>query len=418
MDSSETGMIMKKRILILGLNFSPELIGIGKFTGELAESLSVLGYQVRVISTPPYYPAWKISEGYSRIWYRKERIGNIEVIRCPLWVPRQVTGLRRVLLLFSFALSSFPAMLLSIGWQADGILCVVPTLLSTPWAILLSKIMNIPAWCHIHDFELDASLELNVFSKKSLITRSLYWLEKVLLKEFDRVSTISNRMLKVLHAKGVDNSKTTLIRNWVDTSLVYPIGETSPYRRSLNISEDQIVILYSGNFGMKQGIEILLDAAAHLSNQPEITFVLSGDGAGRNVVVSRAESLPNVKLIPLQPYDRLNELLNLADIHILPQRSGFADLVMPSKLAGMLASGKPVIATTKTETGVGAIVDKVGLLVPPGESKTLATAILSLSQDKDLRFSMGSAGRQVAESQFDKRVILSNFETQLLKFLI
>ncbi len=209
-----------------------------------------------------------------------------------------------------------------------------------------------------------------------------------------------------------------VMRNWVDTNLIYPMQEISPYRKSLNIPEGQCVILYSGNLGLKQGLGTLLDTASQLSDQPQITFVISGDGAGREDIVNRAERMPNLMLIPLQPYERLNELLNLADIHVLPQKPGFADLVMPSKLSGMLASSRPVIATANSDTEVGSIVGEVGLRVPPGEAEALAEAILSLSQDMPLRARMGSTGRKFAERHFDKQVILNNFEANLENLLI
>lgn len=408
---------MTKRILILGLNFSPELIGIGKFSGELAEALSQKGHSLRVVTTVPYYPAWQITQGYSSKWYRKEMLESIEVIRCPLWVPRRVTGLSRILHLLSFAISSFPAMLLSAKWRPDLILCVTPTLLSTPWAILFSRLMKIPAWCHVHDFELEASLKLGVFAKGTIGFRILLQLEGFLLREFDRVSTLSDRMLDVLHSKGVEPSKTMIMPNWVDTNLIYPLEEISPLRKRLKIPDGQCVILYSGNLGMKQGLESLLAAASKLSNHPSITFVICGDGAERANIVDRAEGMSNVMLIPLQPYAHLNDLLNLADIHVLPQRSGFADLVMPSKLSGMLASGKPVIATADSDTELGTIVGEVGLLVPAGEEQALVQAILSLSKDLRLRSRMGSKGRLYAERHFGKQVILADFESKVLNLL-
>jgi colanic acid biosynthesis glycosyl transferase WcaI len=308
-------------------------------------------------------------------------------------------------------------MVRSLVWRPDAVLCVVPTLLSAPWAILASKITSAPAWCHVHDFELDASLEMGVVSDTSLFTFPLYWAEKFIFNRFDRVSTISDRMLEVLQAKGVNRSNTMVIPNWVDTSYIYRLNTSSSYRKCLDIPEGQVVVLYAGNFGRKQGIGTLLGAAENLVDDPKIIFVLSGDGAARPEVMKRAKGIPNVKVLPLQPYAHLNDLLNLADIHVLPQRPGFADLVMPSKLSGMLASGKPVIATADSETEVGRIVAEVGMLVPPGDEAELASAIRALSKDEDLRSRLGDAGRMLAEKRFDKKAILLEFETQLIHLL-
>jgi colanic acid biosynthesis glycosyl transferase WcaI len=120
------------RILILGLNFHPELIGIGKYTGEMAAWLAEQGHNLRVITTPPYYPQWQIAEGYSRWRYKRETWGGIQVIRCPFWVPRQPSGLKRLLHLFSFALSALPPTLQNTTWRPEIVLCIAPAFFSAP----------------------------------------------------------------------------------------------------------------------------------------------------------------------------------------------------------------------------------------------------------------------------------------------
>lgn len=405
------------RILILGLNFTPELTGIGKYTGELAAWLADREHKVRVVTTPPYYPSWNISPGYSGYAYRKEVLGSIEVWRCPLWVPRRVTSIKRIFHLISFSISSLPAVMLSIKWRPEVVICVTPTLTCAPWAVILSRVLGIPAWLHVHDFELDASLELGMLADYTWLVSILRRIERSILRGFNRVSTISDRMLEKLQAKGVETERIVLFRNWVDTAAIFPMDKVSMYRDELHIPLSQIVVLYAGNMGIKQRLETVLETAENLGSYSEITFVLCGDGAARQTIEQRARLLPNVRMMQLQPVERMNDLLNLANVHVLPQRAGFADLVMPSKLAGMFASGKPVIATATPETEVGEIVSAVGLLVPPEDASKLSEAILGLAKDKSLRDHLGMLGRKYAEDNLGKERILLHFERQLVALL-
>jgi colanic acid biosynthesis glycosyl transferase WcaI len=174
-------------------------------------------------------------------------------------------------------------------------------------------------------------------------------IESFVMRRFDVVSTISGRMMERLAAKGVDERRRVFFPNWVDTAAIFPMDEASPLRRELDIPDNALVALYSGSMGAKQGIEQLIDAARLLADRPTIRIVICGDGAGLRKLQEAARDLPNVRFLPLQAPDRLNALLNLADVHVLPQKPSVADLVMPSKLIGMLASGRPVIATARRD---------------------------------------------------------------------
>jgi colanic acid biosynthesis glycosyl transferase WcaI len=124
-------------------------------------------------------------------------------------------------------------------------------------------------------------------------------------------------------------------------------------------------------------------------------------------------NFPNVKFLDLQPLAHLSDLLCMADIHLLPQRADAADLVMPSKLTGMLASGRPVVTTAHKGTELANLVKDCGLVVPPEQSQAFAEAIMKLASDADLRETLGSAGRAYAESYLDKNTILRRFEAEL-----
>jgi colanic acid biosynthesis glycosyl transferase WcaI len=289
-----------------------------------------------------------------------------------------------------------------------------------PGAVAFAHLRGAKAWLHIQDYEVDAAFDLGLI-KGSRLRGWVEGAERWLMNRFDRVSTISGRMMDRAKAKGVPNSKRVFFPNWVDISAITPLGEPSPYRAELGIPEGVAVALYSGNMGGKQGLEILADAARLLAGRPsEIQFVFCGDGAGRAGLEARCSGLTNVRFLDLQPMERLSDLLGMADIHLLPQRADAADLVMPSKLTGMLASGRAVVATALETTELGRVVmhdAACGLIVAPEHPEAFAKAIQTLASDPVRRAAMGSRGRSYAERELDRDVILRRFESDLLSCL-
>lgn len=402
------------KILILGLNFHPEPTGIGKYTAEPAAYLAERGHQVRVITPPPYYPHWRVQTGYQAWKYKKETWRQVEIQRCPLWVPPHPTGFTRLIHLASFALSSLPALIAQLRWKPDVVLCIAPALMNAPFALAFARLTGAKAWLHIQDFELDAALKLGLLSAGKGLAGLVARLERRLLMGFDKVSSISERMLKHLVEKGMPQGKILLFPNWVDTGEIYPLLEGSnPLRATLGLAPEQLAVLYAGTMGKKQGLEHLLATASRLQEQCGLQFILCGNGAVRAELENTAKDLSNVIFLQVQPVERLNELLNLADIHILPQKADAADLVMPSKLGGILASGKAVIATAHPNTEVGQIMSQVGEMVPPEDPAALAEAIVGLAKDPLKRERLGKLGREYACQHLEKEMVLANFRDAL-----
>lgn len=399
------------RILIVGINYAPELTGIGKYTGEMAEWLAAQGHEVRVVSAPPYYPEWRISNAYSAWRYHHEELSGVNIWRCPLWVPAKPSGLKRLIHLASFALSSFPVMLAQILWKFDVVISIEPPLMCAPVSLLASRLVGAKAWLHIQDFEVDAAFGLGILKSEWLRTTVLH-VERGLMRSFDMVSTISLKMLEKLVEKGVESDKAVSFPNWADVETIFPLEHGSLLRKELGIPANKIIALYSGNMGEKQGLEIVLEAASRLMANPEIQFVMCGEGAARAKLFDAYGHLPNVVWLPLQPLERLNDLLNMADIHLLPQRADVADLVMPSKLTGMLASGRPVLATAHAGTQVAQVVGSCGKVVEPGDVQGVVQGLLELLHSPQQRTILGSAARQ-ASYEWDKSNVLRRFEGQL-----
>ncbi|NIM39767.1 MAG: WcaI family glycosyltransferase [Hydrogenophaga sp.] len=404
------------KLLIYGINFAPELTGIGKYTGEMARWLAEAGHEVRVITAPPYYPDWKVGEGYSARHYRREHWHGVQVIRTPLWVPHRPGGAKRLLHLASFALASLPALAAQWRWKPDVVWVVEPPLMCAPAAAAFAALRGAGRWLHIQDYEVDAAFDLGLIKGRTLrrwVQRAEGWL----MRRFDRVSTISGRMVERALDKGVAPGRVLHCPNWVDIGGVTPLAAPSDYRAELGLPPDAVVALYSGNMGNKQGLEVLADTARLLRDEPRIRFVFGGQGSGRADLQARCAGLDTVRFLDLQPLERLNHWLGLADVHLLPQRADAADLVMPSKLTGMLASGRAVLATAMPGTELCRVVEQdaaCGLVVPPENPAALAEALRALAADPTRRAELGANGRRYAEAELSRDAILRRFEAQML----
>ena len=403
------------RILLLGLNYAPELTGIGKYSGEMIEWLAARGHEVRVVTTPPYYPAWKVHQNYKAWAYRREVSGTVQIYRCPLWVPSRPNGLSRLVHLGTFATTSLPVMLASVLWQADLVLSVEPALFGAPSAILTAFLSGAASWLHVQDFEIDAAFELNLLPSKGWIHSFALAYERFVMRGFTRISSISPNMVRRLAEKGVSTQKVVHFPNWVDIDTIRPLDGPNEIRQGLGIGDGQVVLLYSGNMGLKQGLEVLPLLAAQLRYDSRVHFIFCGDGAFRPQVERMTAGLHNLSLLPLQPEDRLNQLLNAADIHLLPQKGHAADLAMPSKLTGMLASGRPVISTAAARTHVADVVAGRGINVVPGDSEGLRQAVLTLVENREMRIDMGRAARAFAEEHLSREQVLRRFEMEIMQ---
>jgi colanic acid biosynthesis glycosyl transferase WcaI len=177
----------------------------------------------------------------------------------------------------------------------------------------------------------------------------------------DRVSTISPQMCAKLREKGVPADRIVEFRNWANIDEVVPLEGPSPYRAEWGIERPHVAI-YSGNIANKQGIEIVVEAARLLRHRKDLMFVVCGNGPNRARLIESSADLDNIQFHDLQPRERLSDLLGMASVHLLPQIAGAADLVLPSKLTNMLASGRAIAATAEPGTGLAAEVDGCGLI--------------------------------------------------------
>jgi colanic acid biosynthesis glycosyl transferase WcaI len=404
------------RILVVGINYAPDLIGVAKYNSEFCESLAADGHEVQVVTAPPYYPAWQIPRDYKAAYFREQKLNGVRVTRTPIYVPGRPSGPKRLIHHASFAVTSAgPVLARALTWRPDIMISIAPSLMSAAFVAFVARRTGTKSWLHLQDFEIDAAFDLGLLQSPRIRSIMLR-IEERILKSFDRISTISPRMLKRLQAKGLNQEKLREVRNWVDTNSIISVDRDTRFRRELGLKKTDIVGLYSGTMSNKQGLELIIEAASLLEgSHPHIQFVLCGDGPHKLRLMTQSSGRPNIHFLGLQPNESFNELLATADFHLLPQRAEAADLVLPSKLGGVLSSGRPVIAMAGPDTGLAAEVMDAGLVVAPGDSQALAAAICQLSEDGALSRSLGSNARTRAVERWDRQAIVSYWAREMFE---
>lgn len=400
----------KKKVLILGINFAPELTGIGKYTGEMVDWLVEKDYDVTMVTSFPYYPNWSVQKPYSGRIYKKEteKGGKLNVYRCPMYVPVVPSGARRVLQEFTFLVSSFLVvfyLLFKKGHQQ--IFVMAPPFHLGLLGLFYRFFKGGKIDYHIHDMQIEAARQLKVI-KADIAFKILLKLEKYILDRVDYVSTISGGMKAKVQKKV--KKDIIMFPNWVDTQKLFPLKNRSALKRSWGYNDDDKIILYSGSIGEKQGLQSLIPIAKSLEEYSFIKFIICGIGPYKEQLMqlaSRAQ-LTNISFLPLQPLDQFNNLLNLADVHLVLQKKNAADLMLPSKLTGILSSGGLALVTADPGTSLyKAVVDhKMGVVIPSEDDEALKEAILDCCLSDHT--SETQKGRWYAEKYLNKHQILSN----------
>lgn len=402
----------RRRLLIVGLNYAPEPVGIGPYTAGLAEALVARGWQVSVIAGEPYYPQWHRLADQPRGWSTRMENG-VRVTRCPHYIPARPSGSRRLVHHATFALAAFfPALVAALRDRPDYVLTVAPSLVSVPVGLLAARLCGAQSWIHVQDFEVEAAFATGLLRDGSGVGRFARKVEARLLRAADLVTTISPQMIARLARHGISPPRTHELRNWANHGTALANSDGAHFRREWNL-EGKRVALYSGNIANKQGLEIVLDVARLLRERDDIAFVICGNGPNRARMEALAADLPNVQFHDLQPAERVGDLLAMADIHLLPQLAAAADLVLPSKLTNMLASGRPVIATASAGTGLAAEVEGCGLVVPPGNAEAFAAAIVRLVDDPETARTFGEAGARRASERWSREAIIDRLDARL-----
>jgi colanic acid biosynthesis glycosyl transferase WcaI len=394
------------RIIVWGINYAPELTGIGPFNTGLCEYLVEHGHQVEIATTFPYYPFWQKIPGDRGRLYRTDQIDAVQVHRCWHYVPGKATTLRRIWHELSFALTSFVRVLFLA--RPDVYLVVSPPLALGPLASIMAWLKRRPYFFHVQDLQPDAAVGLGMV-QAGQFTRLLYRLESWAYRDAAVVSGISEGMRRAFLSKGVPESKCVLFPNWLRTvasNVDYRLPEqergagSRAFRGKFGIPPAAFVASYSGNLGRKQGLESLVEAAAKLRGAPgdganpaasdrptrEIVVVIIGDGVMKLALqnqISAAGVERHIRMLPLLLERDYRDMLMASDVCLVTQAPGTGQYFFPSKLLSVLAAGTPVLSVADRDSELARAVDegRFGVNVAPGNPQALADKLRELAEN-------------------------------------
>lgn len=411
------------RILVWGINYAPEPTGIAPCNVALCRSLRARGHDVRMLTSFPYYPHWeKLPTDRGRL-FRTDVLDGVPVHRCWHYVPRSVTLVGRLLHEGSFVLSSLLRALTLTEPAPDVVVVVSPPLLlgAAAWAfgwlrrLRSRRWRRVPHVFHVQDLQPDAAVGLRMV-KPGPFTRALYALEAFAYRRAARVSGISSGMLRAFTRKGVPADRQVFFPN----GIVFPDPAELPARGSWRarhgIGRRDFLAVYAGNFGFKQGLDVLLNAARQVRD-PRVRIVLAGGGAQRSWLegLVAEHRLENLQLLPLQDEVAYREMMVDTDLCLITQQTGTGQFFFPSKLLSALGFARPVLAVADEDSELARAVGGggFGFVLPPADPAALARELDVLADCPPGKLAdLGCAGRRYGE-RFEQNRVLTDFESVL-----
>ena len=402
-------------LVVLTPHFAPDVAPTGLVITRIVEELAKRGHELDVVTTLPWYRHHRVEPGFDGRLFRYEDTpwGRITRIN-PFAVSDKSKLVQRAGAFAAF--STVAAAFAGRGGPADGVLSVSPplTLGMSGWAAARRR--DCPLIFNVQDIYPDVVVELGVMKPGPLLTATSK-LELFCYNQADAVTVLSDD-LKVNVANKIGSSdKVRVIPNFVDVEAIMPLPHENSYRQEFGL-QNKIVIMYAGNVGFSQALMPMLEAAAALTDEQELVFVINGGGVARPELERAARGLPNVRFVDMQPAERLAEVLTAADIHLIPLKRGLANASVPSKTYSVLAAGRPLLASVDPNSEVARLVERAGcgIAIPPEDAESITKAVRRLIESPETMRVMGEAARRFVEDWVSPSAVAEAYE-QLFKEL-
>ena len=402
----------KLRLVVLCPHFAPDLAPTGVVMTRIVTELAARGHELHVVTSLPWYRNHAIEPGWSGRLWRTEKTEWGSIIRVHPFPGKSKSNLlRRALgfIAFSYAVGIRSVHADGLPFKVDGVLAMSPplTLGLTGWCTKI--IRRAPLVFNIQDVFPDAAIQTGAISNKKIIAAAK-WLERVSYQRSDAVVLLSQD-LRTNIANKIDakhHHRLHVIPNFVDTVAITPQDRMTNYRSELGIG-DQLVVMYAGNVGFSQSLNLVVEAAAKF---PEVAFVVNGDGAARKKLQEDCAELANVYFGDYQPIERLSEVLATGDIHLVPLRTGLAAVSVPSKSYSILAAGRPMLAAIDLNTEIPNMLQQsgAGIAVEPDNAPAFIEALGRLVNNRDQLSEMGANGRKWVETHASPASVAARYE--------
>jgi colanic acid biosynthesis glycosyl transferase WcaI len=397
------------KLAVLTPHFAPDVAPTGVVVTRIVEELAERGHHIEVLTSLPWYRDHRIEPGYEGKWIRREDTPWGRVTRVhPFPTSDKRDILRRAA---SFAGFSLLAGLVGApGQRLDGVLAVSPPLTLGVDGWLIAKARRTNFVFNIQDVYPDVAVELGALKGQRIIAAAER-LERFCYARADAVTVLSDDLKENVARKIGAPDKVRVIPNFVDTDAITPSDPENPYRSEFGLN-GKTVVMYAGNVGMSQSLDMVIDSAAALTHEPNLVFVINGQGARRSELERRAAGLPNVRFVDMQPAERLPEVLAAADVHLVPLKRGLASSSVPSKTYSILAAGRPLIASVDPGSEIARLVERsgAGLATPPEDVEALTKAVKQLLDAPEDRSEMGKAGRRFVENWSSPAAVAEAYE--------
>ena len=405
--AGERGKAVPLSVLLLNQYFVPDIAPTGQLLGELAEDLAGAGMDVTVVAGSGRYA------GGARLSRREEWRGvHIHRVRC--------TNLGRggaVRRLTDYATYFVLAAAQVISKRPpDVVVC-----LSTPPLLALlgpvARRRGARFVYKVEDLFPDLAFALGALRERSTVGRTLAWLSRATLARSDAAVALDEPMAEALRTRGA--RRVEVIPNWADGSRLRPNPDAGQQFRREEHLEGRFVVLYAGNLGRAHRFDAVLEAARSLAvREPRALFLFVGDGP--RLAEARAASLDsaNVTLMPYQPAERLNALLNAADIHLVTLRDEASGLLVPSKYSSALAVGKPVLLAGARSSTMAKEIESEGLgFSCDHDAQQIASTVLVACGDRASRQRLGENGRRVFTKRYDRKMATTRWAGLLISLV-
>ena len=395
----------KPRLLVLNQYYWPGIEATAQLLTELCEALAE-DMEVTVVTGVLHR-----HENEPRITERN----GVEIVRVPSTSFERSRILARAANYASYLTS---ALLRGVRLpRPDVVLCMTDPPIVADIALLVARRYRAPLVVISQDVFPEIAVQLNRLENPVLMSL-LRGLVGLYLRRADRVVAIGETMRSRLEEKGADPGRLRVIPNWVDTGRLAPLERTNPWARS-NALDSKFVVMHSGNVGHAQDLESLVRAATFLRDLDALRILIIGAGARSSELKELVERLEvdQVQFLYYQPRHVLTQSLSSADVHVVGLASGLAGYVVPSRLYGILAVGRPVIAAADAESETAQVVERIGcgIVVPPGRPELLARAIRDAHDGKYDLQAMGARGREWVEREADRSVAVRRYRDLLLE---